>query len=97
MHNPEKNSPQKITLEKLRAGLSRKQENRIAYECDLLRTSSEKLFYMAPFLFQEDVTAANTIVIKEKEEITQQEPKYSTDTNDDEDYYYNLYDHDDMG
>ena len=51
----------KITLEKLRAGLSKKQENRIAYECDLLRTSSEKLFYMAPFLFQEDYILENKI------------------------------------
>lgn len=64
--NPEKNAPIKINLERIKLGLSQEQLQKIKYECDLLRKDIQELLYIAPHLFTEGVTAANTVVIKEK-------------------------------
>ena len=79
-HDPEKNAPVKLNISRIQQGLSKKQMTKIEYECDLLRVDVQKLVYMAPHLFNEGVTAANTVVIpsptepiKEIEKITEEE------------------------
>jgi hypothetical protein len=42
--------------------LSEKQLSRIKYECSLLRMAISELYIVAPHLFHEGVTAANTVV-----------------------------------
>lgn len=42
--------------------LSEKQLSRIKYECNLLRMTVSELYIVAPHLFHEGVTAANTVV-----------------------------------
>jgi len=42
--------------------LSEKQLSRIRYECNLLKMSVQQLYIVAPHLFHEGITAANTAV-----------------------------------
>jgi hypothetical protein len=42
--------------------LSQKQQARISYESMLLKIAPEQLYYIAPYLFHEGITAANTKV-----------------------------------
>lgn len=42
--------------------LSKKQMNKITYEAMLLKMSVQQLYIVAPHLFHEGVTAANTVV-----------------------------------
>jgi hypothetical protein len=42
--------------------LSKKQMSKIEYECNLLRITIQQLYVVAPHLFHEGVTAANTVV-----------------------------------
>ena len=65
-HNPEKNAPVKINIERIKQGLSSRQMSKIKYECDLLRKDVQELLYVAPHLFTEGTTAANTTVIEEE-------------------------------
>jgi hypothetical protein len=44
--------------------LSQKQISRIRYECQLLKRSPQELQVIAPWLFIEGVTAANTEVVE---------------------------------
>lgn len=60
--NPEKYAPRKIDPIKLKEGLSQKQMKRIAYECMLLKKDVQELLYIAPHLFNEGITSANTPV-----------------------------------
>lgn len=48
--------------------LSQKQMDRIQYEAMLLKRSVQELYVIAPFLFHEGITAANTVA-KEVEPI----------------------------
>lgn len=59
-YNPTKNDPKKIDPDKLRDGLSSKQLNKIAYECDLLRKNPQELLNIAPHMFNDNTTAANS-------------------------------------
>lgn len=75
-----KNNPKMLDLDRLSKGLSKEQLAKINYEADLLRMGMETLMKVAPFLFNEGVTAANTKVIK----VQEKEPKfYYPDANDD--------------
>ncbi len=69
--NPEKNSPQMFDLAKIQNGLSKKQMDKIQYECMLLRLDLQndvhRVISIIPHLFTEDRTAANTDSIKEIE------------------------------
>jgi hypothetical protein len=87
MHDPEKNAPTKIDIAKVQSTLSQKQMNKIKYECDLLRKSVQDMVYLAPFLFCEDVTAANTIVVKETK-IAEPEQEEEFEVNPYAHYYY---------
>lgn len=42
--------------------LSKKQMSKIEYECNLLRITIQQLYVVAPHLFHEGITAANTVV-----------------------------------
>ncbi len=89
MRDPEKNSPKKIDIPKLKLGLSKSQYSKIAYECDLLRINMDKLISLAPFLFIDGITAANTSIISEPiiEHADLEESTYEHD----EPYYYSDY------
>ena len=67
--NPEKNSPKKFTPETINAGLSKQQQLKILYECELLSVTPQQLLNIAPHLFNEGVTSANTLVTKQPEQI----------------------------
>ena len=78
--------------------LSKKQMEKIQYESMLLRMTPQQLYVVAPHLFNENITAANTKV--EEKEITEQIDSIEKEfksllQNDDEedsntygDYYY---------
>lgn len=42
--------------------LSKKQMSKIEYECNLLRITIQQLYVVAPHLFHEGITAANTVI-----------------------------------
>lgn len=42
--------------------LSKKQMSKIEYECNLLRITIQQLYIVAPHLFHEGITAANTVI-----------------------------------
>lgn len=65
-YNPEKNSPVKLNLETIKDGLNPKQLDKIKYECNLLRKSIQELMYIAPHLFNNGVTSANTKIVEPK-------------------------------
>jgi hypothetical protein len=73
-YNPNKHDPKKITLTGDSIKLSEKQLSRIKYEASLLRQNPQKpltleqMMTIAPFLFFENVTAANTEVKEEESE-----------------------------
>lgn len=72
-YNPNNKDPIKINIENLKEGLSKKQTERIAYESMLLRKTPQDLILIAPFLYQNDITAANTKV--QSTEVKNEEPK----------------------
>lgn len=80
--DPEKNAPRKLDMEQLQKGLSKKQMDKVQYECDLMRMEPQRLLQIAPHLFNENVTAANT-TIEPEPYITQEE---DGSYNDDYDY-----------
>lgn len=53
----------------MRIELSQKQMDRIKYEAMLMKMSIEQLYVVAPHIFNEGITAANTV---SEEEITSQ-------------------------
>lgn len=65
-YDPEKMAPQKIDVKRIQEGLSKRQMQRIEYECSLLKVDIQKLLYIAPHLFNENITSANTKVIEDK-------------------------------
>jgi hypothetical protein len=66
--------------------LSQKQQSRIEYECNLLRVNAEQLYYIAPHLFHEGVTAANTKIeeLSEFEELKEKAKEVLNSFNSDE-------------
>lgn len=80
--DPNKYNPTKVDISKLKNGLSKLQMNKIAYECDLLRVDIERLIYLAPFLFIEGVTTANTKITNSKIETIQDLDDYDNYNND---------------
>lgn len=67
-YNPERMAPKKYDVSKLKEGLSYEQQKKIYYEAALLRIAPQDLLYLAPHLFCEARTAANTAVILEDED-----------------------------
>lgn len=53
----------------MRIELSQKQMDRIKYEAMLMKMSIEQLYVIAPHIFNEGITAANTV---SEEEVTSQ-------------------------
>ena len=94
-YNPNKNDPVKINVENLKEGLSEKQTKRIAYEAMILRKTPQDLLIMAPFLYQNDITAANTKVksTEPEEKIKKEEDEYDPAQIDDDDFdvYASIY------
>jgi hypothetical protein len=96
--NPEKNSPVKIDLNTLSKGLTKRQMDKIKYACDLLRRSPQKpltleeLLVVAPFLFQNGITEANTeSTVEEETEDPITEPLLDLENgeyNPEESYYF---------
>ena len=76
--------------------LSQKQMNRIEYESMLLKTSPEQLYYIAPHLFHEGITAANTEAKENTDVInnlkeTVKEFLKESDNKEDESEYHSFY------
>ena len=83
-------APSKMDIKKINESLSKNQMGKILYECNLLRTTPQALTLIAPFLFNEGITAANTTITNPPMEtkITEQEQEI---TDEDEIHYYNPY------
>lgn len=79
MFNPEAYSPRKLDLTKLKSlGLSKNQMMKINYECDLLRVAIEQLVNLAPYMFVEGVTAANTAIQPSNDVLEDEDELYSS-------------------
>jgi hypothetical protein len=94
-YDPSKNDPKKISIENLKDGISERQTKRITYEAMLLRKTPQDLLVIAPFLYQNDITAANTTVKSkdEKPEVKKEEEEYDPSQIDDDDFdvYASIY------
>ena len=56
--------------------LSEKQIKKIKYECDLLRMNIQQLYVVAPHLFVENITSANTESKSVVEDLKEQAQSY---------------------
>lgn len=97
-YNPNKNDPKKITITGDSIKLSEKQLSRIKYEASLLRQNPQKpltmeqMLKIAPFLFIENITAANTETKEEPEEkpdLPPEDDAYDPDFNSND--FYSFY------
>ena len=68
--------------------LSKKQVKRIKYECDLLKMSPQQLYVVAPHLFVENITSANTEAKDVIEELKEQASNYLESLKSNDDYEY---------
>lgn len=85
-------APQKIDIQKIQQGLSKKQMSKIQYECDLLRVDPQKLMYIAPHLFNEGITSSNKEYVNEPEPVKEEdydnnESTWDNSSTDDYSYY----------
>jgi hypothetical protein len=98
-YDPERMSPRTLNVEQLQKGLSQHQMDKIQYECTLLKVTPQQLVHMAPHLFNEGVTSANTSVTesfekpptRKEEEPVESYPNYSYDNYIEDDSNYHSY------
>jgi len=68
--------------------LSKKQLDRIQYECNLLKLSPQQLYIIAPHLFHEGVTSANTEIKNDTfNELKEQAKEYLKSLESDDTYH----------